>query len=292
MSDFPFVVDIQDPAHFEQQVIEASKQQAVLVDFWAEWCQPCKTLIPMLTQLSNEYQGAFILAKVNADEQQELVATAGVRNLPTVKLYKDGVVVDEFMGAKPESEIRTLLDTHIENKDENNSTDLIKEALALSESGHHGQAAEALKVLNQAEPANTDVHVAIARVYLQAGDFENCEAVLNALPANIQIGDKAKKIQSELNLAKATNDAPEVDELLSQLDANPDNHELRIQLANQYTVSQQYEKALETLMIVLQKDINYQEGEAKAAMLKIFEILGTREPVTRKYRTKLATLLY
>jgi len=292
MSDFPFVVDIQDPAHFEQQVIEASKQQAVLVDFWAEWCQPCKTLIPMLTQLSDEYKGAFILAKVNADEHQELVAAAGVRNLPTVKLYKDGVVVDEFMGAKPESEIRTFLDTHIENEDRSNSTDPVKEALSLSESGHHEQATEALKALNQADPSNVKVHVAIAQVYLQSGDFENCEAVLKALPANIQISDEVKKIQDELNLAKATNDAPEVDELLSQLDDDPDNHELRIQLANQYTVSQQYEKALEALMIVLQKEINFQEGEAKAAMLKVFEILGPQEPLTRKYRTKLATLLY
>ncbi|MCK5649216.1 MAG: co-chaperone YbbN [Gammaproteobacteria bacterium] len=288
MSDSPFVVDIQDTAHFEQQVIEASKQQAVLVDFWADWCQPCKVLIPLLTQLSEQYQGAFILAKVNADEQQELVAAAGVRNLPTVKLYKDGVMVDEFMGAKTESELRQFLDAHIENETDHK----INEALALSESGNYAQAIETLKLLNQEDPGNTGVYLAIAKVYLQSADFENCEAVLKALPANVQASDEARRIQDELNLAKATSDAPKVDELLSQLENAPDKHEIRVQLANQYIVSHQYEAALESLLYILRQDMNFQEGEAKAAMLKIFDTLGPQEPLTRKYRNKLATLLY
>ncbi|MCW8929419.1 MAG: co-chaperone YbbN [Gammaproteobacteria bacterium] len=288
MSDSPFAIDIQDSAHFEQQVIEASKQQPVLVDFWAEWCQPCKVLIPLLTQLSNEYKGAFILAKVNADEQQELVAASGIRNLPTVRLYKDGVMVDEFMGAKPEGELRTFLDAHVENE----TTDQMTEALNLSESGNYEQAIEILKQMNQADPANTNVYIAIAKVYLQSGDFENCEAVLKALPANIQVSDEAKKIESELNLARATSDSPEVDELLSQLETTPDKHDIRLQLANQYIVSHQYEQALESLFYILMQDMNFQEGEAKTTMLKVFEMLGPQEPLTRKYRTKLATLLY
>lgn len=288
MSDSPFVVDIQDSAHFEQQVIEASKQQPVLVDFWADWCQPCKALIPLLTQLSEQYQGAFILAKVNADEQQELVAAAGVRNLPTVKLYKDGVMVDEFMGAKPEGELRKFLDAHIENDTGNK----INEALTLSASGDYEQATEILKLLNQEDPSNTDVYIAIAKVYLQSGDYENCEAVLKVLPANIQISDEARRIQDELNLIRATSDAPETDELLAQLKNEPDNHTARIQLANQYLVSHQYEQALESLFYILIRDMNFQEGEAKAAMLKVFDALGPQEPLTRKYRSKLATLLH
>ncbi|NOQ80156.1 MAG: tetratricopeptide repeat protein [Gammaproteobacteria bacterium] len=288
MSDFPFVVDIQDSAHFEQQVLELSKQQPVLVDFWADWCQPCKVLIPLLTKLSEEYKGAFILAKVNADEQQELVAAAGVRNLPTVKLYKDGIVVDEFMGAKTESELRQFLDAHIENDTDNK----IKEALSCSDAGDYEQATEILKNLNQQDPSNSGVYIAIAKVYLQSGDFENCEAVLKALPANIQATDDVKKLQDELNLAKATSDAPDVSELLSQLESDPDNHEVRLQLANQYIVSHQYEQALEALLYILIQDMSFQDGAAKATMLKIFEILGPQEALTRSYRTKLATLLY
>lgn len=288
MSDSPFVVDIQDSAHFEQQVIEASKQQPVLVDFWADWCQPCKVLIPLLTQLSNEYKGAFILAKVNADEQQEIVAAAGVRNLPTVKLFKDGVMVDEFTGAKPEAELRQFLDAHVDNESDNK----INEALSLSESGDYAQATEILKLLNQADPSNTNVYLAIAKVYLQSGDLDNCEAVLKALPANVQVSDNAKKIQDELNLIKVTRNSPEIDELISQLESEPDNHKLRLQLANQSIVSHQYEQALESLLFILMRDKNFQEGEAKATMLKIFETLGSQEALTRKYRTKLATLLY
>ncbi|MCU7940136.1 MAG: co-chaperone YbbN [gamma proteobacterium symbiont of Bathyaustriella thionipta] len=288
MSDFPFVVDIQDSAHFEQQVIELSKQQPILVDFWADWCQPCKVLIPLLSKLSEDYKGAFILAKVNADEQQELVAAAGVRNLPTVKLYKDGIVVDEFMGAKTESELRQFLDAHIENE----TSSKIKEALNFSDNGNYDQATEILKALNQVDPSNNEVYVAIAKVYLQSGDIENCEAVLKALPANIQLSDEVKKIQDELAFVKVTSNAPDVSEALIQLENDPDNHEIRVQLANQYIVSHQYEQALDALLYVLKQDINFQDGEAKAAMLKVFEILGPQEALTRSYRTKLATLLY
>lgn len=288
MSNSPFIVNIQDSEHFDLQVIEGSKQQAVLVDFWADWCQPCKTLIPILTQLSEEYQGAFILAKVNADEQQEIVTAAGVRSLPTVKLFIDGTAVDEFTGAKSETELRTFLAAHIKSKTDNE----IDKALALSETGEHDQAITTLKSLNQADPSNTQIYLAIAEVYLHAEDFDNCEAVLKALPANIQTSDEVKKISDELNLAKATSGAPSVEEILSQLESDPKNHTLRVQLANQYMVAKQYEQALESLMFILSQDINFQEGEAKAAMLKIFEILGDQDPLSRKYRNKLATLLY
>ncbi len=288
MSDFPFVIDIQDASHFEQQVVELSKQQPILVDFWADWCQPCKVLIPLLSKLSNDYKGAFILAKVNADEQQELVAAAGVRNLPTVKLYKDGKVVDEFMGAKTESELRQFLDAHIENETDKQ----IKEALKQSSEGHFAQATEILKQLNQQDPSNSNVYIAIARVYLQSGDFENCAAVLKALPANIQVSDEVKNLQDELALVQATSDAPAVDELLEQLEKTPDNNEIRLQLASQYIVAHQYEQALETLLYIVREDMDFQDGAAKAAMLKVFETLGSAEPLTRSYRTKLATLLY
>ena len=288
MSDVPYVVDIRDAEHFEQQVIAASAHQPILVDFWADWCQPCKILMPLLTKLAGEYNGAFILAKVNADEQQELAAAAGVRNLPTVKLFKDGAVVGEFMGAQSEGEIRKFLDAHIESESDN----AIAQALAMSEKGEHEQAIEFLKVLNQQDPSNSDVYLAIAQVYLQSGDLENCEAVLNALPANVQISEQAKKLQHELALQKATTNAPEVDEIVSKLESDPNNHELRIQLANQYMVSQNYEQALEALLYILRQDINFQDGEAKEAMLRVFEILGNQDALTRKYRNKLATLLY
>ena len=288
MSDFPFVVDIQDIAHFEQQVVELSKQQPVLVDFWADWCQPCQVLIPLLSQLSNDYKGAFILAKVNADEQQELVAAAQVRSLPTVKLFKDGAVVAEFMGAKTESEIRQFLDAHIDN----DTGKQIQEAMSLAEAGDYDHAIEILKNLNQQDPSNSTVYIAIAKVYLQSADFDNCEAILKALPANVQVTDEVKKLQADLNLAKATRDAPDVSDILAQLEDDPDNHEVRLQLANQYTISYQYELALEALLYILQRDINFQGGEVKAAMLKIFETLGSQEALTRSYRSKLATLLY
>lgn len=287
MSEFPFVIDIQDSAHFQQQVIELSKQQPILVDFWADWCQPCKVLIPLLHKLSNDYKGEFLLAKVNADEQSEIVTTAGVRNLPTVKLYINGDVVDEFTGAKSEAELIQFLDKHIESE----NSKKIKQALTLSDAGEHEQAIELLKEMNQADPRDIKVHITIAQAYLNAADYENCSAILKSLPANIQIEPEVKQIQDALELAQATADAPAIDEVLSQLESQPNDHKTRIQLAKLYTVGQKYESALEALMIVLNDDMNFNEGEARTNMIAIFTKLGAQDPLTRQYRTKLATLL-
>ena len=283
-----FIINIQGSEQFQQQVIEASKNQPVLVDFWAEWCQPCQILIPLLTKLAVEYNGAFILAKVNSDEQQELAAANGIRSLPSVKLYKDGQVIDEFMGAKAESEIRQFLDQHIVNE-----TDLqITEALALADTGDFEQAITLLKTLNKQDPGNTRIYTAIARVYLQSGDLENCSAVIKALPANLQIEKDVQKLNTELELAMATADTPAVDELIKQIEREPDNQELQFQLSNLYIVNQNYEQAMQVLMDILIRDINFKEGAAKQTMLKTFEILGPQDPLTRKYRSRLASLLY
>ncbi len=283
-----FIINIQSAEQYQQQVIEASQHQPVLVDFWADWCQPCQILIPLLSKLAVEYNGAFVLAKVNSDEQQQLAAANGIRSLPSVKLYKDGQVIDEFMGAKTESDIRQFLEQHIISEADRQ----ISQALELAENGHYDQAIPLLKTLNQQDPGNVRVYTAIARVYLLADDLENCSAVIKALPVNLQTEKEVLKLKSELELILAAADAPAMDELIKQLEKEPDNQELQLQLANQYTANKNYAQALQTLLGILSRDIDFKEGKAKQAILKIFEILGDQDPLTRKYRSRLASLLY
>jgi len=273
---------------FQANVLELSAQLPVVVDFWAEWCEPCKILVPILTKLANDYQGEFILAKVNCDEQQDLAAQAGVRNLPTVMIFKDGKVVDNFTGAKPENEIKEIIDKYV-NADP--VTDAINSAFELFKRGEEEQALEALKSLNAAYPENFKVHFAIAELYLESEKYDLCQDLINALPANIQVENEVKSIKSRLEVAIAADGAPEIAELEQQLSEQPDNLELRFQLANVQIAKQDFENALENLLKILQKDQNFNDNAARASMLKVFEILGGQGDLVRRYRSKLFSLL-
>jgi len=288
MSDTPFVINIDGMESFQANVLELSAQLPVVVDFWAEWCEPCKILVPILTKLANDYQGEFILAKVNCDEQQDLAAQAGVRNLPTVMIFKDGKVVDNFTGAKPENEIKEIIDKYV-NADP--VTDAINSAFELFKRGEEEQALEALKSLNAAYPENFKVHFAIAELYLESEKYDLCQDLINALPANIQVENEVKSIKSRLEVAIAADGAPEIAELEQQLSEQPDNLELRFQLANVQIAKQDFENALENLLKILQKDQNFNDNAARASMLKVFEILGGQGDLVRRYRSKLFSLL-
>jgi len=288
MNDTPFVINIDGIESFQANVIELSAQVPVVVDFWADWCQPCQILIPILTKLANDSQGEFILAKVNSDEHQELAAQAGVRSLPTVMIFKDGQVVDSFTGAKPESEVKQIIDKHI-NADP--VAEAINNAFELFKRGEEEQAFDALKSLNAAYPENFKVHYAIAELYLESEKYQLCQELIAALPANIQQESEVKSIKSRLEVAMAAADAPEITELEKQIAEQPDNLDIRYQLANVQIAKQDFENALDNLIQILQKDRNYNDNAARAAMLKVFEILGGQGDIVRRYRSKLFSLL-
>jgi len=287
MSMIPFVVEIDSPESFQENVIAKSSQLPIVVDFWAEWCQPCQVLVPLLTDITQQYNGAFILAKVNSDNHQELAMQLGVKSLPTVMIFKDGQVVDTFTGALPEGEIKAIIDKHLSNPVDN----AIDQALILADQGDSEASLELLKQLNKDYPENYKIHLAIAHVYILSEQYQLCEELMNALPANIQTEEACKSIRNQLEMAQAAANAPELDELEKQIQTEPDNLELQVQLANVYIAQQNYSSALETLFIMVKKDINYDDGIAKASMLKVFEILGNSDALVRQYRKKLFSFL-
>jgi len=282
------VIIIESVKQFETDVIQASQNVPVLVDFWASWCQPCQILMPLLTKLAAEYGGNFILAKVNTEEHQDLAMMAGVRNLPTVKLFSNGRIVDQFMGALPESEIRAFLNKHVKSEFDAQ----IDNALALSGEGKHDAAIDLLKALNKQQPENSKVYLAIAKAYLNAGELDNSEAVLNALSAEIKLTPEYKSLRAEADLAIASQDSPEIDVLLKKIEEKPDDLESRMHLANQYIARRQHEEALQQLIFILSRDMSYNEGGVKQTMLNIFETLGNQGPLVKRYRNRLASLMY
>lgn len=287
MSDSPYIhnVTAQD---FQTLVIDNSFKQPVLVDFWAEWCNPCQVLIPILSKLADEYQGAFILAKVNSDEQGELAAQAGVRSLPTVKLFVDGKIVDEFMGALPEPEVRKFLDRHIQSE----SDGIVHEAMVAYTEGREQEALEMLNAALANDPQNAGLKINIAKLVANQGDYDSATALINTLSDEEKDKPEVREMMAQIKLASQLKDAGDPKELEQRLQENPDDLEALLQMSNYHTASGNYETAMEMLLKIMQKDRAFNEDAGRTGLLDIFNLLGNENPLVQKYRRKMFTLLH
>jgi putative thioredoxin len=286
MSESPYIVEI-TADNYQQIVIEGSFQVPVLVDFWADWCQPCKILMPMLAKLVDEYQGKFILAKINTEQQQELATQSGIRSIPTVKLFKNGQPVDEFSGALPEEEVRQFLDRHIPRE----SDQVVAQArqLLLQE-----DADAALTLLAQAQsddPANHNISIALAQTFAAMGDTESAVTVLDKLPQDIHEQEDVIQLRRQLHFDSISKGMPDQASLEQRLAADESDSEARFQLAAHKINNQEYESALELLLNLMRVDRQYDDDAARKTMLQIFELLGD-DPLVPRYRSKMMSLIY
>jgi len=246
----PFAIDVTD-ADFQQNVIEASMHQPVLVDFWATWCQPCQVLKPMLEQLADEFQGKFLLAKVNTEENQQVAMMFNIRSIPTIKLFINGEPVDEFMGALPEPQIRAFIEKHIQRE----SDIMVKQAEELLLQGQSDEALELIKQANQADPGNHRVLLAYARACATIGNLEEAKTVIDALPAEMQESTDVIALKNQMEFDEMTKDSAPLEELLSKLADNPDDLETRYQLAAQQMMHSETESALDNLLLIMKKTV-------------------------------------
>jgi thioredoxin len=178
MDESPFIIDVTRENY--AQVMETSFNVPVLIDFWASWCQPCQVLMPILARLAEEYQGKFLLGKLNTEEQQEIAAQFGIRSIPNVKLFRNGQPVDEFMGALPEKAVREFLDRHVAR----DSDAQVAEALEQLRAGNAAGAVMLLDEAREADPDNPRITVALAQAQAAGGNIAAAEATLDSLPAN------------------------------------------------------------------------------------------------------------
>ncbi len=287
MSESPYIhhVTAQD---FNTLVVENSFKQPVLVDFWAEWCQPCQALIPVLTKLAEEYKGAFILAKVNSDEQGELAAHAGVRSLPTVKLFIDGQIADEFMGALPESEVRKFLDKYIQSE----SDAIMSEAV---QAYHEGRKQDALDMMNKAlaeEPQNAKLKINIAKMVANDGDYESASALIDTLSDEDKDQAEVREMMAQIKLAVKLKDAGDPAEIEQRLNDNPEDLDAMLQMSNYLTAAGQFEEAIKLLLDIMTKDRNFNDDAGRKGLLEVFDILGSENPLVKTYRRRMFTLLH
>jgi putative thioredoxin len=280
----PVVFDV-DTQTFEADVLQASLTTPVLVDFWAPWCEPCKTLGPMLEKLAAEYNGAFRLGKVDVDQQQELAGMFGIKSIPTVVMVKDGQVLDGFAGALPEGQLREFLSRHVQPLEA--ADDGLDDATPETPEQALGRIQQAIA----AEPDKAELKLDLALALLRVGQTAAAEAELVALPVNLATDARAVRLRSELDLAHALKDAPALAALQQRVQADGDDWEARDQLGVRLLLEGDVEAGLDQFLVILQKARDWNDGQAKKRLLAAFATLDDADVVGR-YRRKMASLLF
>ncbi len=286
MSQSAYIADVSQN-DFDQMVLQRSHQVPVLVDFWAAWCGPCQMLMPLLARLAEEYAGKFFLAKVNTDVEQGLAAQYGIRSLPTVKLFKDGRIVDDFMGVQPERTIRALLDRHIPRP----SDAMIDQGITALRAGDAASAQRLLEQVLALEPNNDRARLELAGVHIAQGRFEEATALLDGLSADGKLDPRSAALRGRLEFARVAAAAPPVAELERAIAANPGDCLARYQLAAVRVLAGDYERALGELLEIVRRDRKFGDDAGRKAMLAVFNLLGSGEELVKKYRTLLSSAL-
>ena len=287
MAQSPYIVTV-TAANFEAVVIDGSFDRPVLVDFWADWCAPCKGLMPVLAKLADAYAGKFILAKVNTEEEQALAAHFGIRNLPTVQLFKSGQVVDQFMGALPEGQVREFLDRHLPQPGDG----LLAQAQDLMAAGDLKRAAVLIEQARTQDPANA--RVALAQVQLTAaqGDLSGAATLLERLPLELAQDPEVAALRGQLGFAQALVGAPAPVDLTRRLAADPNDSEAAYLLAAHRVLAGDFEGALEGLLALMKRDRTYGEDAARKGMVAVFDLLGGQGELVSRFRARMMTALY
>ncbi|WP_347330290.1 thioredoxin [Marinimicrobium locisalis] len=271
----------------QQYVIDESFKRPVLVDFWADWCGPCKTLMPLLEKLADEYNGQFLLARINADDQQTLAGQFGVRSLPTVMLIKDGQPLDGFTGAQSEVQVRQMLEQHLPKVWEQELT----QAQALLEAGDYSAALPLLQRVYEASGRQPQVACLVASAQLELNRLDEAQAMLDT----VKLADQDtlyQQVKAKLELKQQASKTPEIESLEKALEGDPESLEVSYKLAVQYNQEGYQRQALELLIKILRKDLGYADGGARKTLTDILAALGKGDPLAIEYQRKLFTLLY
>jgi putative thioredoxin len=272
---------------FETEVLTKSFEMPVLVDFWADWCAPCKMLAPVLEQLASEHPEQLRIAKVDTDSERGLAQQHGIRSLPTLRLYRNGELVDELLGAQPVAALKAMIAPWLARA----SDKLLQQALDQANAGQVTQAWQLLENVWRDDPDNPRLPFLLAELYTDDEQFDKARDLLAGLPLELRESDQGKALALRLELAAAAAGA-DTDTLTEKLANDAADSEARFQLAARQVMDNDYDAALENFMELLSRDRDFRDGAARRGLLAVFALLGEDDPRVASYRRKLFALLH
>lgn len=274
--------------NFMEEVVTASTQVPVLVDFWAPWCGPCRQLMPTLDRLALEYAGRFKLAKVNTDEQQELAQQVGIRSLPTVVLFKNGTAVDHFSGVVPEAQIRQMLDKHLPKL----ADGPLARIQALKHKGDFAGARALVQQQLARDPDSIALHAELAELLVLEGDLESAPKHLATLQGREPNHPAVKRLAALLAFSNIIAAQPDIHSLKQRVASDAGDLSLRHALAVHQLLDGDVEPALQTWLDMMRQHRNFQDDLARRSLVLAFELIGEADPIVARTRRAMAQLLF
>ena len=282
-------------ATFMQDVIEASKEKPVIVDFWAPWCGPCKTLGPQLEEAVKATKGALTMAKVNVDENQMIAGQMQVQSIPTVFAFANGQPVDGFQGAVSASEIKAFVDRVVAangGEVENGLDSAIKSAEQMLIEGDFEAAIETFSAILEEDSTNLKSYVGLIKSHLALDDLDQAEAILNGVPIEISQNPEFESVHAQIELAKQAREAGPINDLVFLVEQKPDDHDARFKLAQALHGAGQIEEAVDQLLELFKRDREWNDGAAKSQLLTIFEALEPNNAIVLSGRRQLSSMIF
>lgn len=279
-------------ATFMADVVEASREVPVIVDFWAPWCGPCKTLGPMLEKAVTEARGKVRMVKVNVDENQQIAAQLRIQSIPTVYAFHQGQPVDGFQGAVPQSEIKAFIDRLTGLSGDGGLSEAVEAAEEMLAQGAAADAAQTFAAILQEDPEHAPAFGGLVRSYLAGGQEEQAEALLEQVPDKISDAPEVEAARAQLALIRQAASAGPVAELRAAVEADPGNNQARFDLAKALHASGDVAGAVDELLELFRRDREWNDGAAKTQLFTIFDALKPQDPIALHGRRKLSSMIF